>query len=205
MYLAAAGVGRLKLCDHDAVEISNLQRQIAHTTEDVGKAKVVSAARTVQQLNPEVRVEPIDHKLSGDELDRHIHDSDVVIDASDNFQTRFLLNDACVKNRTPLVSGAAIRFEGQVTVFHNERDNSPCYRCLYKDTDDFTESCSESGVLAPVVGIIGTVQATESLKVLLSIGQTLLGRLMILDAMNMEWRTIALKKDLNCPICSHQG
>lgn len=203
MYLASAGVGHLTLCDHDVVEISNLQRQIVHTSFDLGKTKVQSAAETLRALNPDIELELLDYKLEGSELDRHIQNVDVVVDATDNFTSRFLLNDACVRNRTPLVSGAAIRMEGQVSVFHNENPNSPCYRCLYKDEDDFTETCSESGVLASVVGMIGSIQATETLKLLLDIGQTLMGRLMILDALAMEWRTIKLRKDPKCPACSH--
>lgn len=205
MYLAAAGVGRLVLCDHDIVELSNLQRQIAHDSSDLGKSKTESAAATLQALNPEVRLTLIEHKLEGQELDLHINEVDIVIDASDNFATRFLLNDACVRNKKPLVSGAAIRMEGQISVFHTENPDSPCYRCLYKDEDDFTETCSETGVLAPVVGIIGSIQATEALKMLLGIGQSLMGRLMILDAMTMEWRTLRLGKDPKCPVCSHSS
>lgn len=205
MYLASAGVGQLTLCDHDKVDLSNLQRQIVHSSSDLGTPKVQSAATRLRALNPEVQLELIDHQLEGAELQHHIHHADVVVDASDNFTTRFLLNDACVKLKKPLVSGAAIRMEGQVSVFHNENPLSPCYRCLYKDVDDFTETCSETGVLAPVVGMIGTVQATETLKVLLNIGQTLMGRLMLLDAETMEWRTLKLRKDPQCPVCSPMG
>ncbi|WP_455210956.1 HesA/MoeB/ThiF family protein [Kaarinaea lacus] len=203
MYLASAGVGQLTLCDHDKVEISNLQRQIVHSTSDLGKTKVQSAAETLRELNPDIELNLVDHQLHDAELRQQIHNADVVVDASDNFRTRFQLNDACVKLKKPLVSGAAIRMEGQVSVFHNENPLSPCYRCLYNDEDDYTQTCSETGVLAPVVGMIGTVQATETLKVLLNIGQTLMGRLMLLDAVAMEWRTIKLCKDPQCPVCSH--
>ena len=203
MYLAGAGVGRLSLCDHDRVDLSNLQRQIVHSTLDLGHSKVQSAAATLRALNPEVQLDLIDHELHGAELQQHIRNSDAVVDASDNFPTRFELNDACVKLKKPLISGAAIRMEGQVSVFHNENPLSPCYRCLYQDIDGFTETCSETGVLAPVVGMIGTVQATETLKVLLNIGQTLMGRLMLLDAVTMEWRTLKLRKDPQCPVCAH--
>jgi adenylyltransferase/sulfurtransferase len=185
------------------VEISNLQRQIVHSTSDLGKSKVRSAAETLQALNPEIQLELVDHQLQDAELKQHINNVDVVVDASDNFRTRFQLNDVCVKLKKPVVSGAAIRMEGQVSVFHNENPLSPCYRCLYKDEDDYTETCSETGILAPVVGMIGTVQATETLKVLLNIGQTLMGRLMLLDAVAMEWRTIKLRKDPQCPVCAH--
>ncbi|MCG6970486.1 MAG: molybdopterin-synthase adenylyltransferase MoeB [Gammaproteobacteria bacterium] len=203
MYLAGAGVGRLSLCDHDRVDLSNLQRQIVHSTLDLGHSKVQSAAATLRALNPEVQLDLIDHELHGAELQQHIRNADAVVDASDNFPTRFELNDACVKLKKPLISGAAIRMEGQVSVFHNENPLSPCYRCLYQDIDGFTETCSETGVLAPVVGMIGTVQATETLKVLLNIGQTLMGRLMLLDAVTMEWRTLKLRKDPQCPVCAH--
>jgi adenylyltransferase/sulfurtransferase len=185
------------------VDLSNLQRQIVHSTLDLGHSKVQSAAATLRALNPEVQLDLIDHELHGAELQQHIRNADAVVDASDNFPTRFELNDACVKLKKPLISGAAIRMEGQVSVFHNENPLSPCYRCLYQDIDGFTETCSETGVLAPVVGMIGTVQATETLKVLLNIGQTLMGRLMLLDAVTMEWRTLKLRKDPQCPVCAH--
>lgn len=202
MYLAAAGVGTLILVDFDQVDHSNLQRQIAHATPDVGRPKVESARDSLQALNPDVNVITINRKLEGAELEEQLSLADVVVDASDNFATRFQLNDACVKARVPLVSGAAIRMEGQVTVFHNELDGSPCYRCLYKDEGELDQTCSTNGVLAPVVGIIGTVQATEVLKILLGIGETLGGRLMLLDALAMEWRSLKLRKDPQCPVCS---
>ncbi len=201
IYLAAAGVGKLTLVDFDRVEISNLQRQIIHRQGDVGRSKVESARDAVLALNPDVEVEIIDGQLEGDALDAQIAAADVVLDCSDNFETRFALNAACVRNRTPLVSGAAVRCEGQVTVFHNERDDAPCYRCLYRDETGEGENCNLTGVLAPVVGIIGTVQATEAVKVLLGIGETLGGRLLLLDALAMEWRTLKLRKDPACPAC----
>jgi molybdopterin/thiamine biosynthesis adenylyltransferase len=203
MYLASAGVGHLTLCDHDHVELSNLQRQIAHSTEDIGKPKVQSAAQTLRALNPDVQLQLIDHRLQGEELHDHIKSADVVVDGSDNFTTRFQLNEACVRWRKPLVSGAAIRMEGQVSVFRADNPLSPCYRCVYKDEDEFNQTCSETGVLSPVVGIIGSIQATETLKILLNLGETLMGRLMLLDALSMEWRTIKLRKDPQCPVCAH--
>ncbi|MCK5640512.1 MAG: molybdopterin-synthase adenylyltransferase MoeB [Gammaproteobacteria bacterium] len=202
MYLAAAGVGTLVLADFDRVDLPNLQRQIVHKTSDVGRRKVESARDTLLAINPDVEIITIDHKMDEAELNEQLKAADVVVDASDNFPTRFALNDACVRTKVPLVSGAAIRFEGQVSVFHNERNDSPCYRCLYKDEDEETGSCSENGVLAPVVGIIGSIQATEALKVLLNLGDTLSGRLLILDAMTMEWRSMRLRKDPECPVCS---
>ena len=201
MYLAAAGVGTLVISDFDRVDLSNLQRQIAHRTADIERPKVESARDTLLALNPQIEVIALNHKLEGEALQREVAAADVVVDASDNFATRFLINDACVVARKPLVSGAAIRMEGQVTVFHNERDDAPCYRCLYRDEGELTQTCSENGVLAPVVGIIGTLQATEALKILLGIGETLGGRLLLLDALTMELRTLKLRKDTACPAC----
>jgi len=201
MYLAASGVGQLVLVDHDKVELSNLQRQIAHTTERIGVAKVTSAQHTLAALNPEVQVTAIIGQLDPGALVEQVRLADAVVDCSDNFATRFALNRVCVANRTPLISGAAIRLEGQVTVFRPEHTDSPCYRCLYKDMDELAESCSQTGVLAPLVGIIGSIQATETIKVLLDIGETLTGRLLILDALTMEWRSIKLRKDPDCPVC----
>lgn len=201
MYLAAAGVGQLVLADFDTVDLSNLQRQILHGSHDIGRPKVESARDTLQVLNPEVAVSTISERLEGEALAAQIRSVDLVVDATDNFATRFMLNDACVAARKPLVSGAAIRMEGQVSVFHNERDDSPCYRCLYRDEGELAQTCSENGVLAPVVGIIGAVQATEALKVLLGIGDTLGGRLLLLDALSMEWRSLKLRKDMACPAC----
>ena len=202
LYLAAAGVGTLTLVDDDTVDLSNLQRQILHRHTDIGRPKVESAMANLHAVNPDVRLQPINQRLEGDELHRAIRTADVVVDCSDNFATRFALNAACVAAHVPLVSGAAIRMEGQVSVFHNERTDSPCYRCLYRDEGEEEYTCAENGILAPVVGIIGSVQATEVLKVLLGIGQTLGGRLLLLDAMHMEWRSLRLRKDPSCPVCA---
>jgi adenylyltransferase/sulfurtransferase len=200
MYLAAAGVGHLILVDFDNVELSNLQRQVLHQTADIGRPKVESARDALQRLNPETRISVVNHQLEGSELQGWITKADVVLDGSDNFATRFAINDACVATRTPLVSGAAIRMEGQVAVFMND-GNGPCYRCLYKDEGELDMSCSANGVLAPVVGIIGSIQATEAIKVLTGVGETLHGRLLLLDAQHMEWRSLKLKKDPACPVC----
>lgn len=202
MYLAAAGVGKLVLVDFDNVELSNLQRQIAHDTTTLGQSKVESAAATMRRLNPEIEIRTINHQLSDGELRDQIAQVDIVLDCTDNFESRFVLNAACVAEHKPLVSGAAVRMEGQISVF-NRTPDSPCYRCLYKDEGELEETCSENGVLAPVVGMIGTIQATEAIKVLLDIGQTLDGRLLILDALSMEWRTLKLRKDPACPVCQH--
>ncbi|MDZ7803908.1 molybdopterin-synthase adenylyltransferase MoeB [Thiohalophilus sp.] len=200
MYLAAAGVGQLVLVDHDHVDLSNLQRQILHRYEDIGRPKIASAAETLMQLNPQLHITTLDHKLSDEELGEIARNVDVVVDATDNFEIRFALNRVCVETGTPLVSGAAIRMEGQVSVFLN-RPGSPCYRCLYREEGELDASCSENGVLAPIVGIIGSVQALEVIKILLNIGSTLDGKLLLLDALHMEWRTLTLKQDSECPVC----
>lgn len=202
MYLAAAGIGHLVIVDDDTVDLSNLQRQIMHRTQDIGRAKTDSARETLGALNPSVTITTYDHRLTQEELAREVAQADVVADASDNFTTRFMLNAVCVKNRKPLVSGAAIRMEGQVAVFDLRRADSPCYRCLYRDDPDADESCSARGVLAPLPGIIGSVQAVEVVKLLLTIGATLAGRLLLLDALAMEWRTLVLHQDPHCPVCA---
>ena len=201
LYLAASGIGELVIADHDRVELSNLQRQIVHTTANIGQQKVRSARHTLALLNPDVGITTIDARLDPDALDREVRMADACVDASDNFATRFALNRSCVTHRKPLISGAVIRMEGQVAVFRADRPDSPCYRCLYQDADEPDESCSENGVLAPIPGIVGSIQATETLKVLLGIGETLAGRLLLLDAMTMEWRSIRLRKDPDCPVC----
>ncbi|MDO9372057.1 MAG: molybdopterin-synthase adenylyltransferase MoeB [Gammaproteobacteria bacterium] len=202
MYLAAAGVGHLVIADDDKVDLSNLQRQIIHRTQDIGRAKTESARATLSALNPSVKITAYDHRLTEDELANEIALADVVADASDNFATRFALNVACVKAKKPLVSGAAIRMEGQVAVFDHRRDDSPCYRCLYRDGPGEEADCAQLGVLAPLPGIIGSVQAVEVIKLLLNIGAPLSGRLLLLDALSMEWRTVALRKDPACPVCA---
>ena len=201
MYLAAAGIGHLILVDDDVVELSNLQRQIAHGTEDIGLSKVKSAKQTIQKLNPEIEVTYFEKRLNETELEKEVAAADIVIDGTDNFSSRFAINEHSVKNKTPLISGAAIRMEGQVSVF-NKTPSSPCYRCLYKEEGELDTSCSNNGVLSPVVGIIGSIQANEAIKVLLDIGETLDGKLLIFDALRMEWRTLKLKKDTECPVCN---
>lgn len=201
MYLASAGIGHLVLVDDDKVELSNLQRQIAHGMSDLNSTKVASAKETLLDLNPGITVTTYDYRLSDEKLSDEIKLADVVIDGTDNFTTRFAINTACVNNQTPLVSGAAIRMEGQVSVF-NKTPASPCYRCLYKDEGELDTSCSTNGVLSPVVGIIGSIQATEAIKVLLDIGDCLDGKLLMLDALHMELRTLKLKKDPQCPACN---
>ena len=203
VYLAASGIGEITLVDHDTVELSNLQRQIAHTTQNIGEAKVESARKNLLQINPEIKINCIAHKLNGDALESKIAECDLVIDATDNFESRYAINEACFKTQTPLVSGAAIRFEGQVSVYDFRQSDSPCYHCLYPQTDNHSEetTCSENGILAPVVGIIGCIQATEAIKLLADVGEPLTGKLLLLDAKTMEWRTMKFKQDPSCAIC----
>lgn len=201
MYLAAAGVGHLTLVDFDAVDLTNLQRQIVHTTARIGMNKAASAAQTLRELNPGVKIETIEKLLDADELVAQVKFATVVVDCTDNFQTRFAINAACVAAKVPLVSGAAIRLEGQVAVFDARAETSPCYRCLYEeDSDDLT--CAANGVLAPLVGIIGSMQALETIKLICGFGSSLAGRLLLLDARHSQWRELKLPKDHNCPVCS---
>lgn len=200
MYLAAAGVGRLVLADFDAVDLSNLQRQLLHTTERIGMPKADSARRTLAALNPEVALGTVKRSLTEETLPDLAADVDLVVDASDNFATRFAVNAACFKAGRPLVSGAAIRMEGQVSVFSGQ-PGGPCYQCLYPRDVGMDETCGTTGVLAPVVGIIGSIQATEALKVITGLGEPLFGRLLLLDAAAMEWRSLRLTADPACPIC----
>lgn len=200
MYLAAAGVGHLVLADFDAVDLTNLQRQIAHTTARIGVNKAVSAAHNLRELNPEVTIDCIEKILDADNLAAQVKRADVVVDCTDNFATRFAINAACVTEKVPLVSGAAIRLEGQVAVFDARDESGPCYRCLYEeDSDDAT--CAANGVLAPLVGIIGSMQALETIKLICGFGTGLTGRLLLLDARHMQWREMKLPKDHQCPVC----
>jgi molybdopterin/thiamine biosynthesis adenylyltransferase len=201
MYLASAGVGHLVLADFDHVDLSNLQRQILHGVADLGADKVSSARDTIAALNPGITVTTLNRAPDDDELDEQIGLADVVVDACDNFDTRFSLNRFCVKHATPLVSAAAVRFEGQISVFDSRDSNSPCYRCLYSDDSSEGEACSQVGVLAPLLGIIGSTQAVEVIKLIVGIGESLAGRVMMLDALGMEWRTLKLRKDPACPVC----
>lgn len=202
MYLAAAGVGHLVLVDFDRVDLSNLQRQIIHHTAAIGRPKVESARDTLLKLNPAVQITTIDHALEGELLAEQVGLADVVVDASDNFATRFAINAACVARMRPLVSGAAIRTHGQVTVFNPSSEASPCYRCLYRDDEEALETCTQTGVLAPVVGVIGSIQALETLKLLAGVGISLEGRLLVWDALTMDWRTLRLRRDPYCPVCA---
>jgi len=203
LYLAAAGVGELILLDDDAVDLSNLQRQIIHDQAGIGLAKVASAAMRIEAINPDIKVQQIGKRLLKEQLAEQITGVDLVVDCTDNFATRYLINELCVVAAKPLVSGAAIRMEGQLLTVDPSVAGSPCYQCLYPRQEEVEElSCSEAGVLAPLVGVIGSMQALEVLKVLLEVGDPLVGRLMIFDAKSMQWQSLKLKADSNCPVCS---
>ncbi|BBL57106.1 HesA/MoeB/ThiF family protein [Methylomonas koyamae] len=201
MYLAAAGVGSITLYDDDQVDLSNLQRQIAHATSDIGLDKVISTRQTLEKINPQVTVVARKRRLTGAELLEQVEIADVVLDCSDNFTTRFAINQACVQRQTPLVSGAAIRFEGQISVFTPGRNQSPCYNCLYQSDGEELQNCARNGVVAPITGIVGSMQALETIKLITGIGEPLTGRLLMLDGLAMEWRTLRLKKNPACPTC----
>jgi len=201
-FLAAAGVGKLTLVDADRVDLTNLQRQILFDTSMVGQSKVAAAATRIAAVNPEVRVVPVAARVGEAELAPLASAADVVVDCSDNFATRHAVNRVCVAARKPLVSGAAIRFDGQVAVFDTRDERSPCYHCLFGEGDEFEETrCAVMGVYAPLVGIIGATQAAEALKLLAGVGTSLAGRLLLLDALSMEWREVRVLKDPACPVC----
>jgi len=202
LYLGAAGVGQLVLADDDAVELANLQRQIAFDQASVGRSKAEALAERVRAINPEISVTARVERLEGELLAEVVAGVDLVMDCTDNFNTRFALNRACVESRVPLVSGAAIRGEGQVSVFDSRDEASPCYHCLYPEQGNEDLNCSEAGVIGPLVGMIGATQAMEAIKVISGKGRPLVGRLLILDAWQMEWREMKLARDPDCPVCS---
>ena len=202
MYLAAAGVGHLVLVDFDRVDLSNLQRQIVHDTAQIGQYKTLSAQNKLQALNPNIQISILNQALDEVVLEQQLDKVNVVVDASDNFATRFAINAACVRTKTPLVSGAALRWGGQVAVFLPAQKNSPCYHCLYDNNEEQQETCSQQGIIAPLVGIIGSIQAVEVIKILLGVGKSLAGKLLIFDAYTGNWRKLQLHKDPACPVCS---
>jgi adenylyltransferase/sulfurtransferase len=205
IYLAAAGIGRITLVDNDKVDFTNLQRQILHTASSVGRMKAASGRVHLAIVNPEVEVIAIEKRAEGALLDELIAGADVVLDCSDNFATRHAINRACVAHRKPLVSGAAVRFDGQVTVFDLRRDDSPCYHCLFPESGDTEDlRCAVMGVFAPLTGIIGSIQAAETLKLLAGIGDSLAGRLLLIDGLGAEWRSIRLARDPACPVCKNR-
>jgi len=202
LYLASAGVGRITLCDDDAVDLTNLQRQIVHRTDAIGKKKVDSARTTLGAINPEVKVTALPERVGGGRLAALVAKADVVIDGCDNFATRHAVNRACVTAGKPLVSGAAVRFDGQIAVFDARNRLSPCYHCLFPEEGENEEvRCAVMGVFAPLVGIVGSIQAAEALKVLTGTGEPLVGRLLLVDALTMEMRIVRLQKDPACPVC----
>ncbi len=205
-FLAAAGVGRLTLCDADHVDLTNLQRQILYATPDIGSLKVDAAAARLQAVNPEIRIDTVAARVDADSLPALVASATVVLDCSDNFATRHALNAACVRARVPLVSGAALRFDGQVAVFDSRNPDSPCYHCLFGEGEDLEETrCATMGVFAPVVGIVGATQAAEALKLLAGTGESLAGRLLVLDALAMQWRELAVPRDPSCAVCSRDA
>ncbi len=205
MYLAASGVGHLTLCDHDRVDISNLQRQVIHRTEAVGQEKVVSAKSALHGINPEVKCEALAEKVDGARLLELVGRSDVVLDCSDNFATRYAVNRACHDSRTPLVSGAAIQFDGQVAVFDFRMDDAPCYNCLFPEDSEAAElRCATTGVFSPLTGIVGTIQAAEAIKILVGISRGLSGRLLTINALDMNIMTSSLSRDGACEVCAYR-
>lgn len=201
MYLAAAGVGDLTIYDSDIVDISNLQRQIAHHTPDIGVDKSISIQRLLHELNPEIQVNAVKQRLEGCLLTEEVARCDLVLDCTDNFLTRFAINSACVEQQKPLVSGAVIRFEGQVTVFTPGKGQSPCYNCLYCNDGEDIQNCATHGVIAPIPGIVGCIQAMEAIKMIVGIGESLVGRLLLLDGLSMQWNEMRLRKNADCPTC----
>ncbi len=203
LYLAASGIGRLTLADPDKVDLTNLQRQILYRTDSVGTAKVEAARSALSALNPDVTIIPLQQRIEANEFQSLLADVDVALDCSDNFATRHALNRACVKLGKPLVSGAAIRFDAQVAVFDLRKPDAPCYSCLYPEDGAVEEiQCSTMGVFAPLTGAVGALQAMEAAKLLIGAGETLNGRLLLLDAKRAEWRTVRVKRDPACAVCA---
>ena len=202
LYLAAAGVGHIVIADFDQVELSNLQRQIIHSTSDIGDDKVNSAKAKLLELNPNIKVTVANEIIHSDNLASLIKDVDVVLDGTDNFESRFEINKACVECHKPLISAAVIRFEGQISVFKGYEVDQPCYQCLYSEEGNGRESCVENGVLAPVAGLVGTIQALQAIKVLLGLGDQLCGELLLIDGLDLSFRKVKIAKDPECPICS---
>ena len=202
LFLASSGVGHITVCDGDHVDLTNLQRQIVHRTESIGESKVASAARTLAALNPDVRVVALEERADEQRLAQLVREADVVLDCSDNFATRYALNRACVASRKPLVSGAGIRFDGQVAVFDLRNPAAPCYHCLFPQSVEADEErCATMGVFAPLVGVIGTMQAMEAIKLVAGVGESLSGRLQLFDALGSRWHEVRLARDPHCAVC----
>ncbi|MGZ5032699.1 MAG: HesA/MoeB/ThiF family protein [Usitatibacter sp.] len=203
LYLASSGLGRITVCDGDRVELTNLQRQVIHRSDSLGQPKASSAARTMAAINPDIRVEALEERAGADRIAALVRTADVVLDCSDNFATRHAINRACVAARKPLVSGAGIRFDGQVAVFDLRQPDAPCYHCLFAEDAHATEErCATMGVFAPLVGIVGTLQAAEAIKLVAGIGETLSGRLVLFDALASRWHEVRLARDPHCRVCA---
>lgn len=207
LYLASAGIGRISIADGDKVDLTNLQRQIVHREDTVGMNKALSAQKQLKSINSTISVDAIQERLYGQALDGAVRRADIVLDCSDNFATRHAINRACVRHKKPLVSGAGVRFDGQITSFDLRRSDSPCYHCLFPDQSDAEEErCAVMGVFAPVVGIIGTMQAAEAIRLLTGIGEALTGRMLMLDARSLSWQTVKFRRDAHCGVCAtHAG
>ena len=202
MYLAASGVGHIIIADFDKVELSNLQRQVIHHTPDIGAYKVDSAKDKLQSINPTIKISTI-KDLTPDELNHSVMQASVVLDGTDNFDTRFRVNQSCITHATPLVSAAVIRFEGQLSVFKGYESNQPCYQCLYPSQENLDETCTNNGIMAPVAGVLGTMQALQAIKVILNLGEQLTGKIMIIDAVDLSFQKIKISKSQACPSCNH--
>ena len=202
LYLAASGVGHIIIADFDQVELSNLQRQIIHGTSDIGDDKVNSAKAKMLEINPNIKVTIANEIVHTDNLASLIKDVDIVLDGTDNFESRFEINKACVEFQKPLVSAAVIRLEGQISVFKGYEKDQPCYQCLYSEEGNENESCVQNGVLAPVAGLVGTIQALQAIKVLLGLGDQLCGTLLLIDGLDLSFKKVKIGKDLKCPICN---
>ena len=202
LYLAAAGVGHLIIADFDQVELSNLQRQIIHQTKDIGDDKVNSAKNKLTELNPNIKITIANELIHTGNLPDLIKGVDIVLDGTDNFESRFEINQICVEHQKPLVSAAVVRFEGQVSVFKGYENDQPCYQCLYSVEGEDNESCIDNGVLAPGAGLVGTIQALQAIKVILQLGDQLSGSLLLVDALDLSFRKVKISKDLKCPVCN---
>jgi molybdopterin-synthase adenylyltransferase len=205
LYLSSCGIGELTFVDFDNIELSNLQRQIIHNSENIGKNKALCAKQQALKINPTIKIKHINKRLTDNELYNLFKPCDIIVDCTDNFDTRFAINAACVKTKKPLVSAAAIRFEAQVSVFRADKKNSPCYNCLYPQNSHQDENCTNNGVIAPLVGVIGSMQALEVIKVILDIGIRIENKLLLYDAKEVSFRTIAIKQDKSCPTCNNQA
>jgi adenylyltransferase/sulfurtransferase len=202
MYLASGGVGTLALADFDDVDLSNLQRQVVHGTSDVGSPKTASAVKRLTEMNPDIELIELSEKLNEKTLRAQVELANVVLDCTDNFSSRFLINKVCFQQRTPLVNGSAVGFGGQLAVFDFSNASTPCYQCLYPVEGPDGDHCSDTGVIGPLVGVIGSLQALESLKIILSIGQTLAAKLLLFDALESRWHSVSIPADPDCSICS---